>query len=181
MHRVPDLATAVTAPNASTGSPRGLAFDAQGNWRSATEATTGTLCARKQRNLLRPVDDRGYIYGIAGNGADGDNAKPVNGSWRQPELPYPEGVSIDSSGDAVIGSELAGLLLVSRTNGDLETIAGNRSYGYDGDGIRAPQRNSAESLGRKRPGGDVAIVDGVRFADALHPSGQRQRIWPPDD
>ncbi len=158
------------APNASTGSPRDLAFDSQGdlaisdggNYRTRfVPASSGTYYGQ-------PMTE-GDIYGIAGNGEDGANAKPVNGSLASgQELPYPEGVSIDSNGDAMIGSELAGLLLLSRTSGDLETVAGDRSYGYDGDGIEgATSQFGGANWVTSDAGGNVAIVDGsdsrVRF------------------
>jgi hypothetical protein len=158
------------APNASTGSPGSLAFDSKGdlaigdggNYRTRfVPASNGTYYGQSMTE--------GDIYGIAGNGADGVNAKPVNGSLASgQELPYPEGVSIDSNGDAVIGSALAGLLLVSHTSGDLETVAGDGSYGYDGDGIEgATTQFGGVGWVASDAGGNVAIIDAadsrVRF------------------
>jgi hypothetical protein len=158
------------APNASTGSPGSLAFDSQGDLAIGDGGNYRTrFVPASSGNYYGQPMSKGDIYGIAGNGENGANAKPANGSLASgQELPLPEGVSIDSSGDAVIGSALAGLLLVSHTSGDLETISGDGSYGYDGDGIEgATSQFGGVSWVASDLGGNVAIVDGadsrVRF------------------
>jgi len=152
------------APNASTGSPSSLAFDSQGdlmigdggNYMARfVPASSGTYYGQSMT--------AGDIYAVAGNGTDGGTVVPTDGApATSVELPYPAGVNIDSSGDLVIGTGLTGVLLVSRTSDDIEAIAGNRTFGYSGDGDPGATAEFSD-LGwvASDPSGDVAIVNDV--------------------
>ena len=162
------------APSATTGSPTSLAFDSQGNlvigdggnyMARFVPASSGTYYGQSM--------SAGDIYAVAGNGTNGKTAVPTDGApATSVELPYPAGVSIDSSGDLVIGTGLTGVLLVSRTSDDIEAIAGNRTFGYSGDGDPGATAEFSD-LGwvASDPSGDVAIVNDVdsriRFIPAV--------------
>src|SRR5579875_1533107 len=106
---------------------------------------------------------KGDIYTIAGNGNYGysGDGEPATDA----ELADPEGVAVDPGGDLLIADTNNNVVrlvaasscsrgcpygLSSMTKGDIYTIAGNRNYGYSGDGEPA---TAAELAG---PGG-VAV------------------------
>jgi hypothetical protein len=153
------------APNATIGSPKAISFDAQGDLTIADGGIDGVrFVPQSNGTYFDQSMFAGYIYAIAGDGigaiTDGATATSV--------ALVPEGVGIDSSGDLVTAGGLSGLLLVSGASDDIRTIAGNGSYGYDGDGIEGATAQFGEvSWVASNASGNVAIVDGadsrVRF------------------
>ncbi|HTA98131.1 MAG TPA: hypothetical protein VK730_10880 [Solirubrobacteraceae bacterium] len=153
------------APNATIGSPKAIAFDAQGDLTIADGGVDGVrFVPSSGGTYFGQTMTAGDIYAIAGDGigaiTDGATATSV--------ALVPAGVSIDSSGDLVAAGGLDGVVLVSGASDDIQTIAGDGSYGYDGDGIEGATAQFGQlSWIASDATGNVAIVDGadsrVRF------------------
>jgi uncharacterized protein (TIGR03437 family) len=102
--------------------PTGLAFDSKGN---LYIGDTGN-------NRIRRVAIDGTISTVAGvtnAGFSGDGGPAVNA-----QLFGPRGIAIDGSDQIYIADSFNGRIRRIRTDGTIETIAGNGSVGYSGDG-----------------------------------------------
>ena len=153
------------APNATIGSPKAIAFDAQGDLTIADGGINGVrFVPASGGTYFGQTMTAGDIYAIAGNGigtiTDGATATSV--------ALVPAGVSIDSSGDLIAAGGLNGVVLVSGASDEIQTIAGDGSYGYDGDSIEGATAQFGQlSWIASNATGNVAIVDGadsrVRF------------------
>jgi trimeric autotransporter adhesin len=103
--------------------PGGVALDSKGN---LYIADTGD-------NLIREVTTDGIINSICGDslpGFMGDGAAPLNA-----EVHSPEDVAVDSSGNIYIADTFnAAIREITLSNNQINTIAGNGSVGYSGDG-----------------------------------------------
>jgi sugar lactone lactonase YvrE len=71
--------------------------------------------------------------GTAGYGGDGGVATSAN-------LYNPEGIAFDNSGNLLIGDVLNYRIRKVSTTGSIQTIAGNGTAGYSGDGIATSAR-----------------------------------------
>jgi uncharacterized protein (TIGR03437 family) len=103
--------------------PGGVALDSKGN---LYIADTGN-------NLIREVTTDGIINTICGDslpGFSGDGASPLNA-----EVHSPQDVAVDSSGNVYIADTLnAAIREITLSNNQINTIAGNGTVGYSGDG-----------------------------------------------
>ena len=102
--------------------PGGVAVDSSGN---LYIADTGN-------NLIRKVTTDGIINTIAGDSLpaySGDGGAAVNA-----ELHSPEDVAVDSSGNVYIADTANAFIRKIGTNGVINSIAGNGTVGYSGDG-----------------------------------------------
>jgi trimeric autotransporter adhesin len=103
--------------------PGGVALDTKGN---VYIADTGN-------NLIREVTTDGIINTICGDslpGFAGDGASPLNA-----EVHSPQDVAVDSSGNVYIADTLnAAVREITLSNNQINTIAGNGTVGYSGDG-----------------------------------------------
>lgn len=103
--------------------PGGVALDSKGN---LYIADTGD-------NLIREVTTDGIINTICGDslpGFSGDGASPLNA-----EVHSPEDVAVDSSGNVYIADTFnAAIREITLSNNEINTIAGNATVGYSGDG-----------------------------------------------
>ncbi|MBO9542534.1 IPT/TIG domain-containing protein [bacterium] len=107
------------ATAAKLNNPQGVAVDAQGN---LYIADTDNHCIRKVTN--------GVITTVAGNGASGFSGN--GGPATSAKLYYPQGVAVDATGNLYI-ADTNNQRIRKVTNGTISTVAGNGSYGYDGD------------------------------------------------
>jgi hypothetical protein len=110
--------------NANLGRPSALTFDALGN-----------LYIADQGGSVRMVNANGVISTLAGIGYNyyaGDGGPAVNAG-----LYYPSGIAIDAIGNIYISELYGNRIRMINTAGIINTIAGNGSGGYSGDGAAA--------------------------------------------
>jgi hypothetical protein len=157
------------APDATLASPWVLAFDTQGDLTIGDggdyglrflPAADGTYYG--QSMFVSDI----YTIGGAGAGAVANGATATNTAF------VPTGVGVAANGDVLADAGLKGLLRVSKASDAIETVAGNGSYGYDGDGIEgATAQFGGVDWVTSDAGGDVAILESadsrVRFIPAL--------------
>ena len=129
------------ATSARLNVPHGIAVDTAGN----------LFIADTDNERIRKVDTSGTITTIAGNGSlgfGGDGGAPTRAL-----LAYPDGVAVDAGGNLYI-ADTSNERIRLVANGAINTIAGNGSYGYAGDGglanaatFRYPYAIAADSSG----------------------------------
>ncbi len=124
------------AAQAQINTPEGLAVDAAGN----------LYFADSGNHRIRKVDTAGDISTVAGNGrvgfsGDGDKAVAAR-------LNSPRNVAVDGSGNLYIADFNNHRIRKVDTAGDISTVAGNGTVGFDGDGGAAleAQLNSARGV-----------------------------------
>lgn len=111
------------ASSASLNTPRGIAFDSQGN---LYFADSGTHRVRKVNKLT------GLISTVAGNGTasyNGDNIPATSAN-----LYNPWGIAIDSQNNLFITDFNNHRIRKVDTNGVISTVAGGAASGFSGDG-----------------------------------------------
>ncbi len=109
---------------AMLNAPSGVALDGHGN----------LFIADTDNHRIRKVDTSGIITTVAGNGNAGYNGE---GAATGAYLNFPEGVAVDSLGDVFIADTYNNRIREVTTAGIISTVAGDGSYGYNGDGIPA--------------------------------------------
>ena len=110
------------ATNAALAYPDGVALDASGN----------LFIADSANHVIRKVDTNGMITTIAGNGSPGYSGD--GGPATDASLNYPEGVTLDLSGNLFIADWANNVIRKVDGNGVITTVAGNGNPGYSGDG-----------------------------------------------
>jgi uncharacterized protein (TIGR03437 family) len=115
------------ATDAAIGAPGDLALDAAGNLFIASPAFAGDFSA----NVIRKVTPGGLITTVAGNGIAGYSGD--GGLATGAALNAPEGLAIDSTGNLFIADQI-NQRIRKVSNGIIETVAGNGTAGYSGDG-----------------------------------------------
>ena len=112
------------ATGAQLNSPAAIASDAAGN----------LFIADDYNYVIREVvATTGIIQTVAGNGTYGYGGD--GGAATSATLGYPYGVSIDASGNLFIVDHYNHVIReVVATTGTIQTVAGNGTYGYSGDG-----------------------------------------------
>lgn len=83
-------------------------------------------------NVVREVSPAGVINTIAGNGTQGYSGD--GGPAVSAQLSFPFGLALDSAGDLYIADSSNNVIREVTTDGNINTIAGNNTVGYSGDG-----------------------------------------------
>jgi uncharacterized repeat protein (TIGR03803 family) len=109
------------ATNAELYFPQGVAVDATGN----------LFIADSYDNCIRKVGLDGVITTVAGNGSNfpGDGGAATNA-----QLNLPTGLALDATGNLLIADSGDNVIRELGTNGIINTVAGNWTNGYTGDG-----------------------------------------------
>jgi sugar lactone lactonase YvrE len=110
------------ATSAALDLPVGAAVDASGN----------LYIADNKNNRIRKVAPGGEITTVAGNGTAGFSGD--GGAAISAELYLPTGVAVDASNNLFIADSGNDRVRKVTTDGKINTIAGNGSFGYSGDG-----------------------------------------------
>jgi sugar lactone lactonase YvrE len=123
------------ATNASLSMPGFVTVDPAGNLYIADSAN----------NRIRKVDTNGIITSVAGNGSQGFSGD--GGPATAATLVDPHGVALDSFGNLyIVDSENSRVRKVD-TNGIINTVAGNGTWSYSGDGGPATNASLARPFG----------------------------------
>lgn len=118
----------VVATNSSLSNPTGIAIDAQNN----------VYIADRNNQRVRKIDAVSKIIStVAGSGMQGFGGD--GGTAIDAMLNYPNDVAVDSAGNVYFTDQSNHRVRRVKTNGSIETIAGNGSGGYSGDGGTALQ------------------------------------------
>lgn len=114
------------AVNAQISNPGRISFDKNGN-----------MYFVDYSNLrIRKVNTSGVISTVAGNGSTGYNGDGISAT--SASLYYPTDITLDTASNLII-TDASNLRIrkVNATTGIINTIAGNGSYGFSGDGSLA--------------------------------------------
>ena len=124
------------ATNAQLTLPDGIALDAAGN----------IYVSDRDANVIRKVSAGGIISTIAGTGTAGFSGD--GGSAAAAQLNGPTGIAPDSAGNLYIADTNNSRIRRISTAGTIDTIAGDGSFqfGGDGDQARSAQLNGAEGV-----------------------------------
>jgi trimeric autotransporter adhesin len=109
------------ATSAAINNPAGVAVDTSGNLYIADYVNA----------RIRKVSNSGTITTIAGTGVQSYSGD--NGPATSAELKQPAGVAVDPSGNVYIADEGNSVIRKVNTGGIITTIAGNGTYGDNGD------------------------------------------------
>ena len=122
------------ATAATLNHPMGLAADSAGD----------LYISDMDNSRIREVNAAsGAIATVAGNGTTGFSGD--NGAATAAELYYPIGVLVDASGDLFIADfDNQRVREVYASSGKIATVAGDGSYGFNGDGVAATAAELAD-------------------------------------
>jgi sugar lactone lactonase YvrE len=117
----------IAATSAELNVPGGIAVDSVGN----------VFIADFQNNRIRKVSaSTGLISTVAGNGTGGYNGDSIPAT--SAEIYLPDGVAVDGAGNIYISDNWnCRIRKVNAVTGLISTVAGNGTWGYNGDGIAA--------------------------------------------
>ncbi|MGP8245338.1 MAG: IPT/TIG domain-containing protein [Bryobacteraceae bacterium] len=114
------------ATQAQLDAPQAVATDASGN----------VYIADTANNVVRKVSTSGAITTFAGNGLSGVGGD--GGAATAAQMMSPAGVAVDARGNVYISDTIGQRIrVVTPSNGQINTYAGNRTAGYSGDGSPA--------------------------------------------
>jgi len=141
----------IAATSAWLASPTGVAVDAAGNIYIAEFAGM---------RIRKVLASNGKIYTVAGRGLPGG----YNGDGilaTSADLNVPQGVAVDAAGNIFIADRDNGRVRrVDAGSGNISTVAGTGSAGYNGDGIPGTSAQLAYPAGvAVDTGGNVFIAD----------------------
>jgi len=136
------------ATNASLDGPYGVAVDSIGN----------LFIADTFNNRIRELNTNGIIITVAGSGSAGYSGD--GGAATRASLSYPFGVVVDIFDNVFIADTFNNCVREVDTNGIINTVAGNGSAGYSGDGGAATQASLDDPYGVTVDGsGNLFIAD----------------------
>jgi len=124
------------AVQARVTEPDGVAVDQNGN----------VFIAEAAGNRIRRVDTTGIISTVAGNGINGFSGD--GGPAVSAQLSSPAGLAVDGAGNLFIADSVNNRIRVVSPNGIINTVAGNGTAGFAGDGgsAAAAQISYAQSV-----------------------------------
>ena len=136
-------------PATSTGisNATGVAVDAAGNLYIATN----------QGFLVLKVTPGGIISTVAGNGSSPDSGD--GGPATQASVNGPQNVAVDSSGNVYITEAYSAVVREVQADGTINTIAGNGTTGFSGDGGPATSAEISTEDGIAVSGSKIYIAD----------------------
>lgn len=137
------------ASGALLNKPSGVAVGAEGD----------IFIADTGNNRIRKIDKYGRISTVAGNGNcgySGDGGYAIDAS-----LNRPGGVAVDGNGNIYTNDYGNNVIRMISKDGYIETVAGNGSFGYDGDGGNAVEAslNKPYGMAVSRDGTNLYIAD----------------------
>jgi sugar lactone lactonase YvrE len=142
----------IAATAAELNDPGSITIDATGN----------IYIGDRNNNRIRKVNITGIITTVAGNGTGGYNGD--GGAATSSELFYPQGIALDTSGNIYIADATNYRLREVNTLGAINTIAGNGTPYYYGDGGYATACKFSESASvRVDVLGNIYISDDVDY------------------
>jgi uncharacterized repeat protein (TIGR01451 family) len=129
-----------------------------GPYALAVDATGNLYIADRYNYRVRKVDRAGNISTVAGDGAccfSGDGGPATSA-----HLDSPTGLAVDAAGNLYIADSYGERIRRVDTGGTINTVAGNGSYGYSGDGGLATGATFRYPYGISiDPAGNVAVAD----------------------
>jgi len=136
------------ASSASLLNPTGTALDSAGN----------LYIADIDNQRVRKVDTNGNITTVAGTGTMGYNGDNIPATSAQ--LSDPEAVAVDGAGNLYIADRFNYRVRKVDTSGNITTVAGTGTTGYNGDGIPASTAQLNQPTGLALDGaGNLYIAD----------------------
>ena len=126
----------------------------------AVDANGGIVIADSGNNVIRKVDlSTGLIETVAGNGTQGYSGN--GGAATSAELSDPTGVAMDAAGNLLVADSMDNAVReVDPNTGLIDTVAGNGSGNYSGDGGAATSATLNYALGvAADTAGDLFIAD----------------------
>lgn len=88
--------------------------------------------ADKFNHRIRKVDTNGNITTVGGNGTSGSNGD--GGSALSAQIQYPSSVAVDSTGNIFFADDANARIRRITPSGLINTVAGNGTWGFSGDG-----------------------------------------------
>jgi len=140
----------IQATQAQLNSPWGLALDSKGN----------LYIADALNNRVRVVNTSGVISTVAGTGTCGFSGD--GGPATSAKLCVPEGLALDTKGNAFIGDSGNFRVRTVNSAGTISTFAGTGNRGYNGNGLLATQTNIDAPIGFAIRSNIVYVVDNIQ-------------------
>jgi sugar lactone lactonase YvrE len=138
----------IVATTAELNQPSGVMVDNAGN----------IYIAEYSGRIRKVSGSTGLISTVAGNGTSGYNGDGIAAT--SAEVAAPENVAMDSAGNIYIAEFAGRIRKVSSSTGLISTVAGNGTWGYNGDGIAATSAEINAALGVAVDGaGNIYIAD----------------------
>jgi len=138
------------ATSAQLNSPAGVAVDTAGD----------LFIADSGNNRVRKVTPGGVISTVAGNGSEGFSGDGGPATFAQLSDPY--GVGVDAAGNLFIADSPNDRIRKVTPGGVINTVAGNGSFGFSGDGRPANSAQLSDPYGLAVDlAGDLFIADSV--------------------
>ncbi|MGP8217764.1 MAG: T9SS type A sorting domain-containing protein [Bacteroidia bacterium] len=145
------------ATAAQIGGPSGVAVDSSGN----------IFMVDHDNSVIRMINTSGIITTVAGDGNDGYQGD--GGPATSASLGNPESIALDAYGDIFITDQNNYRIREVDATGNINTVAGNGTNGFSGDGGSATAAQISVSQGiTVNSSGNVLITDGQRIREIVY-------------